>query len=145
MCPRCLDQASPIDGRPITQVEVDGTLLDNMQVLLSPRKFPNWQLFLCSFLAMLNTKKLCKTIKHFQLTLSDWRSLIKTRKKQRWSHWLLLNFFAHKKFLFGGDDTLDCKFSPWPFVMCLLEIAEPVCERIFEQTKLRIVIALAPE
>ena len=28
MCPRCLDQARPIDGRPITQVEVDGTLLD---------------------------------------------------------------------------------------------------------------------
>ena len=27
MCPRCLDQARPIDGRPITQVEVDGTLL----------------------------------------------------------------------------------------------------------------------
>ena len=26
--PRCLDQARPIDGRPITQVEVDGTLLD---------------------------------------------------------------------------------------------------------------------
>ena len=28
MCPRCLDQARPIDGRPVTQVEVDGTLLD---------------------------------------------------------------------------------------------------------------------
>ena len=28
VCPRCLDQASPIDGRPVTQVEVDGTLLD---------------------------------------------------------------------------------------------------------------------
>ena len=28
VCPRCLDQARPIDGRPITQVEVDGTLLD---------------------------------------------------------------------------------------------------------------------
>ena len=27
-CPRFLDQARPIDGRPITQVEVDGTLLD---------------------------------------------------------------------------------------------------------------------
>ena len=28
MCPRCLDQARPIDGRPITLVEVDGTLFD---------------------------------------------------------------------------------------------------------------------
>ena len=28
VCPRCLDQARPIDGRSITQVEVDGTLLD---------------------------------------------------------------------------------------------------------------------
>ena len=28
VCPRCLDQARPIDGRPITQVEVDGTLLN---------------------------------------------------------------------------------------------------------------------
>ena len=28
VCPRCLDQARPIDGRPTTQVEVDGTLLD---------------------------------------------------------------------------------------------------------------------
>ena len=28
VCPRCLDQACPIDGRPITQEEVDGTLLD---------------------------------------------------------------------------------------------------------------------
>ena len=28
LCPRCLDQAHPIDGRPITQVVVDGTLLD---------------------------------------------------------------------------------------------------------------------
>ena len=28
MCPRCLDQARPIDGRPIAQVEVDGKLLD---------------------------------------------------------------------------------------------------------------------
>ena len=28
VCPRCLDQARPIDGRPITQVEVDGRLLD---------------------------------------------------------------------------------------------------------------------
>ena len=28
MCPRCLDQAHPIDGRPITKVEVDGMLLD---------------------------------------------------------------------------------------------------------------------
>ena len=28
VCPRCLDQACPIDGRPIAQVEVDGTLLD---------------------------------------------------------------------------------------------------------------------
>ena len=27
MCPICLDQARPIDGRPITQVEDDGTLL----------------------------------------------------------------------------------------------------------------------
>ena len=29
--------------------------------------------------------------------------------------------------------------------MCLLEIAEPVCERIFGQTKHRIVIVLASE
>ena len=28
VCPRCLDQVRPIDGRPITQVEVDGMLLD---------------------------------------------------------------------------------------------------------------------
>ena len=28
VCPRILDQARPIDGRPITQVEVDGTLFD---------------------------------------------------------------------------------------------------------------------
>ena len=28
VCPRCLDQACPIDGSPITQVESDGTLLD---------------------------------------------------------------------------------------------------------------------
>ena len=28
VCLRCLDQARPIDGRPITQVEVDGKLLD---------------------------------------------------------------------------------------------------------------------
>ena len=28
VCPRCLDQARPIDGRPVTQVDVDGTLLD---------------------------------------------------------------------------------------------------------------------
>ena len=28
VCPRCLDQARPIDGRPIAQVELDGTLLD---------------------------------------------------------------------------------------------------------------------
>ena len=28
MCPRCLDLARPIDGRPITRVEVDGMLLD---------------------------------------------------------------------------------------------------------------------
>ena len=28
VCPRCLDQARPIDGRPITQVEEDGTLLE---------------------------------------------------------------------------------------------------------------------
>ena len=28
VCPRCLDQARPIDGRPITQVEADGRLLD---------------------------------------------------------------------------------------------------------------------
>ena len=28
MCLRCLDQARPIDGRPITLVEVDGALLD---------------------------------------------------------------------------------------------------------------------
>ena len=28
VCPRCLDQACPIDGRHIIQVEVDGTLLD---------------------------------------------------------------------------------------------------------------------
>ena len=93
---------------------------------------------------MLNTKKLRKTIKHFQLTLSDWRSIIKTRKKQWWSHWLL-NLFAYKKSLLGGDDTLDCKFFPRLFDMCLLEIAETICERIFEQTKHRIVIVLAPE
>ena len=29
--------------------------------------------------------------------------------------------------------------------MCLLKIAEPVCERIFEQTKHRIAIVLASE
>ena len=29
--------------------------------------------------------------------------------------------------------------------MCLLKIAEPVCERIFEQTKHQIVIVLASE
>ena len=28
MCPICLEQAGPIDGRPITQVDVYGTLLD---------------------------------------------------------------------------------------------------------------------
>ena len=28
VCRRCLDQARPIDGRPITQVEVDGRLFD---------------------------------------------------------------------------------------------------------------------
>ena len=28
VCSRCLDKARPIDGRPITPVEVDGTLLD---------------------------------------------------------------------------------------------------------------------
>ena len=28
VCPRCLAQARPIDGRPTTQVEVDGTLLN---------------------------------------------------------------------------------------------------------------------
>ena len=28
MCPRYLDQARPIDGRPITQVEVEGMLLE---------------------------------------------------------------------------------------------------------------------
>ena len=28
MCPICLEQARPIDGRPITQVDVYGTLLD---------------------------------------------------------------------------------------------------------------------
>ena len=28
VCPRCLDQACPIGGRPITQVEVDGMLLE---------------------------------------------------------------------------------------------------------------------
>ena len=28
VCPKCLDQARPIDGRPITQVEVDGMLLN---------------------------------------------------------------------------------------------------------------------
>ena len=28
VCQRCLDQARPIDGRPIIQVEVDDTLLD---------------------------------------------------------------------------------------------------------------------
>ncbi|KAH3857522.1 hypothetical protein DPMN_100131 [Dreissena polymorpha] len=27
-CPRCLDQARPIDGRPVTQVVVDGSQLD---------------------------------------------------------------------------------------------------------------------
>ena len=45
----------------------------------------------------------------------------------------LLNCF--KKSLFGGVDTLDCKFSPRLFDIYPLEIAEPVCERIFEQTK----------
>lgn len=28
VCPRCLGQARPIDGRPVTQVDVDGTQLD---------------------------------------------------------------------------------------------------------------------
>ena len=28
VCPRCRDQARPIDGRPVSQVEVDGSLLD---------------------------------------------------------------------------------------------------------------------
>ena len=28
ICPRCCDQARPIDNRPVTQVDVDGTLLD---------------------------------------------------------------------------------------------------------------------
>ena len=28
VCPRCCDQARPIDNRPVTQVNVDGTLLD---------------------------------------------------------------------------------------------------------------------
>ena len=28
VCPRCLEQTRPIDGRPITEVEVDGRLLD---------------------------------------------------------------------------------------------------------------------
>ena len=28
VCPRCCDQARPIDNRPVTQVDVDGTLLD---------------------------------------------------------------------------------------------------------------------
>ena len=28
VCPRCCDQAGPIDNRPVTQVGVDGTLLD---------------------------------------------------------------------------------------------------------------------
>ena len=27
-CPRCCDQARPIDNRPVTQVDVDGTLFD---------------------------------------------------------------------------------------------------------------------
>ena len=28
VCPRCCDQARPIDNRPVTQVDVDGALLD---------------------------------------------------------------------------------------------------------------------
>ena len=28
VCPRCRGQTRPIDGRPVTQVDVDGTLLD---------------------------------------------------------------------------------------------------------------------
>ena len=28
VCPRCCDQARPIDNRPVTQVDVDGTQLD---------------------------------------------------------------------------------------------------------------------
>ena len=28
VCPRCHDLARPIDGRPVTQVDVDGTMLD---------------------------------------------------------------------------------------------------------------------
>jgi len=28
MCPRCCGNARPIDGRPVTQVDMDGTLLD---------------------------------------------------------------------------------------------------------------------
>ena len=28
VCPRCCGQARPIDGRPVTQVDMDGTLLD---------------------------------------------------------------------------------------------------------------------
>lgn len=28
LCPRCLDQARPIDGRPVTEVDLDGTMLD---------------------------------------------------------------------------------------------------------------------
>ena len=28
VCPKCCDQARPINNRPVTQVDVDGTLLD---------------------------------------------------------------------------------------------------------------------
>ena len=47
------------------------------------------------------------------------------------------------KSLLGGDDAQDCKFSPRLFDECLLEIPEPICERIFVQTKHLIVIVLA--
>ena len=34
--------------------------------------------------------------------------------------------------------TLDCKFSPKLFDMCLLEIADPVYERIFEKKRIQL-------
>ena len=47
------------------------------------------------------------------------------------------------KSLLGGNDTLDCKFSQMLFDTNLLEITEPICECIFDQTKHPIVIVLA--
>ena len=47
--------------------------------------------------------------------------------------------------MLADDDALDCRFSPILFDMCLLEIDEPLCESIFEQTKHQIVIVLASE